>query len=68
MLFLLVNFQTLLKSGLGQSMLGIAVQLHGIEKRTAGLVSWAETEFEKCLKQELLKIGRNFYNPKNLTL
>lgn len=49
-------------------MLGIAVQLHGIEKRTAGLVSWAETEFEKCLKQELLKIGRNFYNPKNLTL
>lgn len=49
-LFPMVISQTLLKSGLGQSTLGIAVLIHGVEKRTEELASWTEAEFEQCLK------------------
>lgn len=49
-LFPTVISQTLLKSGVVQSTLGIAVQIHGVEKGTEELASWTEAEFEQCLK------------------
>lgn len=49
-LFPTVISQILLKSGVGQSTLGIAVQIHGVEKGTEEIASWTEAEFEQCLK------------------